>query len=363
MYRTIFLIFFSFFTMILTAQKQNVKKGDKRVDFAFMPVLMYNRSFGGQLGVMTNAFFDVNKKDTVSAASSVAFIGNYFTNKTYFTGLFGQFHLNEDKWRIKAGTGYANVNFQTYFEIPPEFSDIIIPVEDGLFIDYNTKRLFVFGEISRKVIPNLYLGLRSVYSRAYTEFDTALKPDEDMKLVGFGASVQFDTRDYVLNPSKGINTRIQSMSYLESLGSSNTFHRINLEYNHFFNLGEKSVLLARFYSMLSVGDDVPFSGKNVIGRDDLRGYTNGKHRANQVYDIQSEYRWNFYKKWGMVAFTGLALATDNWKGDNYSGVLPSAGAGLRYKVIPKRGINIGLEAAVGKEDWGVYFRIGETFTR
>jgi outer membrane translocation and assembly module TamA len=115
--------------------------------------------------------------------------------------------------------------------------------------------------------------------------------------------------------------------------------------------------------MLSVGDDVPFSGKNVIGRDDLRGYTNGKHRANQVYDIQSEYRWNFYKKWGMVAFTGLALATDNWKGDNYSGVLPSAGAGLRYKVIPKRGINIGLEAAVGKEDWGVYFRIGETFTR
>jgi hypothetical protein len=59
----------------------------------------------------------------------------------------------------------------------------------------------------------------------------------------------------------------------------------------------------------------------------------------------------------------VALATDNFKGDNYSGLLPSAGAGIRFKAIPSRNINIGIDAAIGKEDWGIYFRIGEAFTR
>ena len=118
----------------------------------------------------------------------------------------------------------------------------------------------------------------------------------------------------------------------------------------------------RIYSVVSVGD-VPFSGQNIVGRDDLRGYSNGKYRADQVYNIQTEYRWNFYKKWGLVAFGGLAVATDNFNGDNYSGILPAIGTGFRFMAIPSRGINIGMDVAVGKEDWGLYFRIGETFTR
>jgi hypothetical protein len=122
-------------------------------------------------------------------------------------------------------------------------------------------------------------------------------------------------------------------------------------------------LVARFYGGAAVGDSIPFNGKNTVGRDDLRGYSDGRYRANQVYDIQAEYRWNFYKKWGMVAFGGVAIATDDFKGNNYSGLLPALGAGIRYMVIPKRKINIGIDVAVGKGDWGMYFRIGETFTR
>ncbi len=352
-----------FSSLVASPQKRNQKKEDKKVNLAVLPILMYNRSFGGQIGVMANAYFDLNQKDTVSPASNVAFMANYFTNKTYFAGMFSRFYMKEDTWRLIAGTGYGDVKFQTYYEIPAD-----IPIgptidEDGGFVDYNTKRFFVFAGLSYKFIPDLYVGIRSVYSKAYTEFDIGIVPDEDLSLFGFGVSVEFDNRDNVFNPRSGQNARLRTMSYLEALGSSNTYHRLNIDYNRYFQLSDNSVLMARFYSMLSVGSDVPFSGKNVVGRDDLRGYTNGKHRANQVYDIQTEYRLNFYKKWGMVAFTGVALATDNWKGDNFSGLLPSLGAGLRYKAIPSRNINIGVEAAVGKEDWGVYFRIGETFTR
>jgi hypothetical protein len=65
----------------------------------------------------------------------------------------------------------------------------------------------------------------------------------------------------------------------------------------------------------------------------------------------------------MVAFGGAAIATDDFSGTNYSGLLPAAGVGIRFKFIPERNIKIGVDIAAGKDDWGLYFRIGEAFTR
>ena len=64
----------------------------------------------------------------------------------------------------------------------------------------------------------------------------------------------------------------------------------------------------------------------------------------------------------MVAFGGLGIATDDLHGTNYSGVLPSIGTGIRFKAIESKDINIGMDVALGKDDWGLYFRIGEAFT-
>ncbi len=32
-------------------------------------------------------------------------------------------------------------------------------------------------------------------------------------------------------------------------------------------------------------------------------------------------------------------------------------------MIPKERINVGVDVALGKDDWGLYFRIGEEFGR
>ena len=44
-------------------------------------------------------------------------------------------------------------------------------------------------------------------------------------------------------------------------------------------------------------------------------------------------------------------------------ILPGGGVGVRYMMIPKERINIGIDVAAGKGDWGLYFRIGESFGR
>ena len=33
----------------------------------------------------------------------------------------------------------------------------------------------------------------------------------------------------------------------------------------------------------------------------------------------------------------------------------------RYMAFPENKMNVGLDFAAGKDDWGIYFRIGESF--
>jgi outer membrane protein assembly factor BamA len=338
-------------------------KEGKRVNTAAIPIVTYNRSFGMQFGAMVNLYYDLNKRDTVSPASSTSFFGSIFTNKTFFTGLFNRFHFGEDRWRLKSAIGYGNIRFQTFVEYPEGLPQVWAADSSGLFIDYSTQLAFIYGEISRQVAGDLYMGVRLTYSYVNTEFEAALVPDEVLNLFGMGLVLEYDHRDNVFSPTKGFHARARNFSFYKKLGSSNTYHRVNFEANKYFQLGERSTLLARLYGAFTVGDSIPFNGKNVVGRDDLRGYTDGRYRANQVYDLQSEYRRTLRGRWGMVAFAGVALATDDRHGNNYSGLLPAAGAGLRFKMIPSRNINIGIDGALGKNDWGIYFRIGEAFTK
>jgi len=44
-------------------------------------------------------------------------------------------------------------------------------------------------------------------------------------------------------------------------------------------------------------------------------------------------------------------------------MLPSVGFGVRYLMIGKEKINIGVDVGFGRDDWSLAFRIGETFGR
>jgi hypothetical protein len=94
---------------------------------------------------------------------------------------------------------------------------------------------------------------------------------------------------------------------------------------------------------------------------DLRGYTQGKYRGEGLFDFQGEYRYNISEKFGSGGFGGLATiyGSDN---EEFNGLLlPSIGTGIRFNVFPSNHMNIGLDVAAGRDDWGVYFRIGEAF--
>ena len=357
-YNIFVLLFLGLIGSFSNAQEES--KPQKKVNFAGVPVVNYSNATGFSLGAMGQAFYKISKKDSISPVSSSGIFAMYTTNGTWFGALFQRLYINKDRWRILAAVGSGNINYQ-YFQEIPVFGT-------GGFIGYNTQANFAMLKVERKIIGKLYFGLLGIYSNSKTVFDlpefippSLLTNQRSMNSAGY--TLNYDKRDNQINPYSGYNITFRNNFYRDWIGSDDKFESYNFTYNHFIPIkSSRDIIATRFHTAIATGD-VPFQGQNVVGQDDIRGYTEGRYRDNQVYALQAEYRHRFKNKFGMVGFFGMATAVETLSDLNRAPFLPGGGLGIRYMAIEKMRINIGLDAALGKDDWGVYFRIGESFGR
>ncbi len=350
-------------SLILTATlsisyAQEKEEKDKPVKFAGIPMISYNRTVEFAGGALLNAYYKMNRNDTISPSSSTSLIGMYTTNHSYFAAFVQQFYLKEDRWRLKLIGGYGNANLQVYHEFN----------QAGQYVDYGTKMGILSLDVKRKVYGKWYLGLSGSIMRANTTFDvthpeTGEKLTDNQQMNNGGVNVLFDNRNNVNYPTKGLQVTLNNQFYEKWMGNDSSFYQLEFTYNFYFNFkSERKVMLLRYFSKMSFGA-VPFQGQNVVRGDDIRGYSQGKYRDNLVSAYQAEYRHRFKNRFGFVAFAGVATAVPDFEGFLNATYLPGVGVGLRYMLIKKEKINIGIDVAVGKDDWSLTFRVGEAFSR
>ncbi|MGQ7945911.1 BamA/TamA family outer membrane protein [Flavobacterium sp. WC2509] len=329
----------------------------KKIRFAAVPLINYNRTQGVIVGAMTSAYYRVNKKDTISPHSSTTAMGIYTAEKTWLAGIGESLYLKEDKWRVKAFLFKGNVNYQ-YFNTEADNNA-------GEYEDYSNDIVMAMSQVQYNVWKRFYAGLYLEYNNTKTYFTADNDSLDIKKLNNIGYVISQDNRDNIQFPAKGIFMNFKNQFYRDWIGSDSEFVRFQINYTQFFDLkkDQRHVLLGRFNSEIGTGD-VPFQGQSVVGRDDLRGYSQGKYRGNQVYSLQSEYRWMFKEsKFGVVGFLGIASAVEKFNDIFSTELLPGVGAGVRYKIIPSMKINIGFDAGIGRDDYSLTFRIGEAFGR
>jgi outer membrane protein assembly factor BamA len=316
-----------------------------------IPLISYNRSYGITVGGLLNGFTQLNARDTISPPSRTTIGTGYTQNKSWFLFLAQKLYLKQDRWRIFWATGLGKTNFQFYDEIEGE--------GNGMFIDYQTHTQFFSTSVLRNVYDRFYAGLQFKIQKSTTEFDIPGVPNEVAKLSGLGIPLSYDSRNYVYYPNAGWFLNATLFSNMDWLGSDLNFSSLSINANHYKKINDQSILAARLFGYAGLGD-VPFVGQKSIGGKDLRGYTQGEFRSDQVAALQAEWRYNFKEKWGLVAFGGFGAAfkTDTQPG---SGLLPSIGTGIRYLALPKQQMRVGVDVAAGKNDWGFYIRVGEAF--
>ncbi len=355
------LLFLLVFAFVFAHGQDSTESRKKANGIAAIPLINYNRTQGLILGAVVSDYYKLNKKDTISPSSNTGIAGIYTEQKSYALFLYSQLFLAEDRWRIRAAAGTLDINFQFFLEDPV--------MSTGNFSNYSTKANLVVLQVQRNIFKRIYFGPTGSFIKSTTTFSFPGVSGQDSVnksiLNSIGYIISNDTRDHVQYPTNGMFLNFKNQFYRNWIGSNYEFVRYIVTYNQFFKLSktdDKHVLVARATMNIATGD-VPFEGQTVVGGDDIRGYSEGKYRNDQVYTLQTEYRLNFYRKWGLVAFAGLATAVAKFSDIPDSPLLPGVGVGLRFRMLPSEKINIGVDAGVGKGDYSITFRIGEAFGR
>lgn len=327
----------------------------KGIQFAAIPVPNYNRSVGIGLGVMVAGYYRLDRKDLITPPSTSALFGYYAENGTWVAGGFQTLNFDEDKWRLTFAGGYATVNFQFYT------GDLVPPAYQQQFVDYNSTNWFGVAQGQRRVWKRLFVGLDYQYRDAGVALSDTLQAHLGT-FSGAGVLASYDRRDNIFNTYSGWLADLQSTFYFEGIGSDADFNKYQIEGDVYFTLnGDTTQFLAAQALMELASGDVPFTEQYIMGVQNLRGYTNGKYRSDQMYSTQAEFRWRFWRRWGAVAFGGFGWSVNTLSEISLDNILPSIGVGGRFMMIEDYRINARIDVAMGRDDWGIYFGIGEAF--
>lgn len=333
----------------------------KQGDLVPLPLVFYSPetslAFGG---VLFNLFRTV-PQDTLSRLSNVRTAVIFTLRTQLVVDIDHDIFTRDEKYRITGKLLFAK--FPDYFY---GIGNETLDEDEELF---NANNFTFRMQVMRKIFQNFYGGL--FYNLNYLgnidkEEGGILDTEEIIGQEGgissgIGIIAQWDTRDFNLNCTRGHFFEIGTRHFRSFLGSDFDFNVIDLEAMKFFTLFPRQVLGLHFLGRFS-NREVPFHQLSLLGGDKMmRGYYRGRFRDKVLYAFQAEYRWQFYRRFGVVFFGGLGDVSDEFHSFDFSEIKPSYGIGLRYMILPQRRVNLRLDIGFGKETNGIYINITEAF--
>lgn len=334
----------------------------KKNNFKTLPIGYYTPETRLAAGGLLYYMFCLHKEDTLAKRSNIQTYASYTQNKQYAI---------ETQWDIfgKANSFYSNGELDyIYF---PEFYFGVgnqSRFEDRQLLSYKKVRLT--SKNLWKVGESYYLGglFQGQYMFSFEAADMSFTPKEKENglggymTAGIGPIFISDTRDNVLNASKGHFVEISASAY--NYGVYDRFRFLNISYDgrKYISLSHGSCLALHTYFVGNLGD-VPFRMMPAIGGPRyLRGYYYGRFRDNNMYAFQTEWRQKVWKRFGMVLFTGFAQVGSNIKNLLDTSPTWNVGGGLRFVVNRAENVNIRLDVGYTEsQNMGFYLVFAEAF--
>lgn len=330
-------------------------------------------SFG--VGGALLASFRLDNSDSVSFRSFLPIGFNISINGTMVVAGAGTLFFKENRFRIYSTYGYRN-------EPAHYYGKGIESIESNYRSDSTTlfhKQTFQFNpRFVWSVRNNFYLG--ALIDLNYTkgdDFNEVMLNDEYFNLFeqkyfnsGIGGIIQYDTRDDVATPFKGVYLSAMAKIYGKYLGGDYNYQLLDLEYRQFVPLMERTTLAVVARSQIGF-NDVPYTELPSFGSPfDLRGYYLGQYRDKSMGYAIAEYRQmigsmeayeqgRFYSKLGYVLWAGVGTLGDTpaeWTKYKYN-----YGVGFRIQIQPRKNFRIDVGKAHGQEGVQFYLNMTEAF--
>jgi hypothetical protein len=173
------------------------------------------------------------------------------------------------------------------------------------------------------------------------------------------AVIEFDTRDNVFTPTRGMFAESSWLASRRDLGATENFERFQQVLIGWYPLRRDVTLGARgIYAWAS--DGTPFFLRPFV---QLRGVPAVRFQGDQAASVELEARWQFFGRWSVVGFGGGGTTRTARDGFVATQNVASGGGGFRYELARKFGMNVGVDVAHSRETTAVYFVIGNSWFR
>jgi outer membrane protein assembly factor BamA len=330
-------------------------------DLVVAPIPGRSPQFGFQLTAMGGYFLGARDEDAEKRPSVIGGFGMFSANGSYAFGAGGNFHFLDDRLRVQAGAGYADIRYKFY-----GFGDFV--VDKSLAFEIEQEAPLYYANAKWRLWNGLYAGIGLVRGDVETrarvplppEWPADLTPSFNLDLGALWLPVQFDTRDHEQFPRRGWLIDADTKIYRDGFGSDFEAETYKLALNHYRGMRARDALALRLV-VKGTGGNAPFFLLSSFGSGpDLRGYPAGRYRDKLMYALQGEYRWHLHDSWILTGFVGVGEVADE-VGDFGDDFLPAAGVGARYVLSKKHRVSISADLAVGKHGAEFYIGIGEAF--
>ncbi|OXA80166.1 Surface antigen [Flavobacterium aquidurense] len=335
--------------------------------FIVVPTIITEPALGGIGGAVVPIFLkkhepviDENGKKRFINPDITGGIGMYTGNKSWMAGAFRSSTLIKPKILYRVFAAYGDLNLSFYENLPngadKEFK---LNFRSTMFYTQWLKQfrnakwsagpqyLFLNSDIT---LPDLNLNLPPSF----------VKPKDIKSLVSqLGGAIQFDGRDNIFTPDKGI--RIQSDFFWsdDAIGSDYDAWRVNLSAIGYYPITPKLIGGLRLEGEQAFGSP-PFY---LLPGINLRGIPAARYMGKTSIVTEAEFRWDLYRRWSLMAYGGLASAFDDWDKAFAKPVVYSYGSGFRYLLARKFKLRMGVDVAKGPEDWAYYIVFGSNWLR
>lgn len=334
--------------------------------FIVVPTIITEPALGNIGGALVPIFLkkhapvvDENGKKRFINPDITGGIGMYTGNKSWMAGAFRSSTLIKPRILYRVAAGYGDVNLSFYENNLPNLPDQEFKLNFRSTIFY-TQWLKQFRNAKWSAGPQ-YLFLNSKIN--LPDFNLPppfVKPGDIKSTVSqLGGAIQFDGRDNIFTPDKGI--RIQSDFFWSdnAIGSDYDAWRVNLSAIGYYPLAKTLIGGLRVEGEQAFGSP-PFYLRPGIN---LRGIPAARYQGKTSIVTEAELRWDVYKRWSVMGFGGLASAFNDWDKAFAKPVVYSYGTGFRYLMARKFKLRMGVDIARGNEDWAYYIVFGSNWMR
>ncbi len=357
----------------------SLAKGGKW-QLSFLPGISYSTATGFLIGFNLNATNTLGDPKTTSP-TSVTLSSNYTSKNQFNVKLKSDVHTKNDDWYIETDIRYSLTSQPTYG------LGMATPQSNKQIVEFDLAR--IYGKASYRIFGKLYLGAvfsfddffnintvdtddKSLYPNEHNEYNKLYLFDTThYKSSGPGVLAEFDSRDNVVNPYKGIYAGVRYIYNGAAFGSTSSWQNVQIESKNFLSFGKtnKHVFALWLYGSYVLSGNVPYMSLPATGWDKYeksgRGYDLGRFRGKGVTFGEFEYRFPISSNGliGATAFVNLSTASNQVTGQGMFKIFrPGYGGGLRIKFNKYSRTNIAIDFGKGIDNSSSFsLNLGEAF--